>query len=86
MLMEASKDFKLIKGLNCKGIYTTPADYERMANEITVVEGVFPIDEIMKCIEISGYIGTFYKKLQEGQICDGRTGESPKVQMMSIKV
>lgn len=72
--MEASRDFKLIKDLDRSGIPVASALYEEMANQITVIEGVFPIAELMKCIEIAGYIGIFYKKLQEGKVCCGNAG------------
>jgi len=31
--------------------------------KITFIQGKFPVDEVNKCLDISGYIGIFYKKL-----------------------
>lgn len=33
-----------------------------MAEQITVMEGIFPLDELDKIISITGYIGTFYER------------------------
>lgn len=35
-----------------------------MANEIVVVSGRIPLEDLNKMIEISGYIGIWYKRMQ----------------------
>jgi hypothetical protein len=61
---EAARDLELHKKLTGLGIPTSPIDYNQMANEIVVIEGKFPVEELQKCIDISGYVGIFYNKLQ----------------------
>lgn len=73
--MRASKNLELLKSLNYIGVDVGPSFYEEMAKQITVVEGVFPIAEIIKCVETEGYIGIFYEKLQQGKVCCGKNQE-----------
>lgn len=39
-----------------------------MAADLMVIEGRFPIDEVNKCMDCTGYIGVFYQKLLNGQV------------------
>ena len=36
-----------------------------MADQITVMEGIFPLDELDKILSITGYIGTYYERTRE---------------------
>jgi len=63
--VKAAKNFDLHKRLTSMGIQTSATDYNQLANEIVVIEGKFAIEELQKCIDISGYVGRFYEKLQE---------------------
>ena len=63
--MTASRDFELHKRLTAQGIPTSGSFYEQMAKDIVVIEGTFAVEEVQKCIDISGYVGIFYEKLQE---------------------
>jgi len=62
---DAAKDHNLHKHLTNLGIPTSPTDYNQMAKDIIVIEGILPIEELQKCIDISGYVGKFYEKLQD---------------------
>jgi len=60
---EAAKDYNLHKYLTNIGISTSPIDYNQMAEDIVVIEGKFTVEELQKCIDISGYVGKFYERL-----------------------
>ena len=62
---EAATNLNLHKHLKSIGIPTSVLDYNQMSAEIVVIEGKFAVEEIQKCIDISGYVGRFYEKLQE---------------------
>ena len=38
------------------------------ADSLVVVTGRFPLEEVNKCLSITGYVSSFYKKLQNGDI------------------
>jgi hypothetical protein len=42
--------------------------YPDLVSAIVVIEGRFPIDEVNKCLDYTGYASTFYKKLLAGEI------------------
>jgi hypothetical protein len=44
------------------------AGFPDVADDLVVIEGRFPIDEVNKCLDCTGYVGTFYKKLLAGEI------------------
>ena len=41
------------------------AGLSKLADNLVVIEGRFPVDEVNKCIAITGYCNQFYLKLQE---------------------
>lgn len=43
----------------------TDAGHSDMANEIIVVSGKISLEDLNKIIEISGYVGIWYKRLQK---------------------
>jgi hypothetical protein len=63
--MSASRDFELHKSITARGVPTSAIDYEQMAKGIVVIEGILPVKEVQKCIDILGYVGRYYEKLQK---------------------
>jgi hypothetical protein len=39
-----------------------------LADNLVVVDGRFPLEEVNKCLSISGYCKVFFEKLQRGEI------------------
>lgn len=42
--------------------------HPELAEQLIMVTGRFPVDELNKCISISGYVGRFWQKLQTGAL------------------
>lgn len=44
------------------------AGFQDMADDLIMIQGAFPVEELNKCLSTTGYISKFWKKLQENQI------------------
>lgn len=40
----------------------------KMANDLVIVSGKFPVEEVNRCLSTSGYVLRMVEKLQQGQI------------------
>lgn len=41
---------------------------EDFADDLVIVTGRFPLEEVNKCLSIAGYAGIFYKRLLAGEV------------------
>lgn len=48
------------------------AGFPEMAQDLVVIQGAFPVEELNKCLSTSGYITTFWKKLQNNQVSSAK--------------
>lgn len=44
------------------------AGFEDMANDLVMIQGAFPIEELNRCLSTSGYIETFFNQLMQNKI------------------
>lgn len=52
------------------------AGMDEWADNLVVVTGAFPVEEINKCLEISGYAKVFYEKLMSNQITTAKPNKA----------
>jgi hypothetical protein len=46
--------------------------FPEMADDLILIQGAFPVEELNKCLSTTGYIGVFWKKLQNNQLTSAK--------------